>query len=124
MSTYLPPSKTPVSDLQIARFNHLYRKIHARLGPGNPEEVSLANEIVVGLWHHRSHRSRAQSLEKQLRQMGSSLEAPQKIEAVRRELAFHLRHAKLQKNFAWRRRNKFFDMKTIRECQERLPLAA
>jgi hypothetical protein len=124
MSTYLPPSKTPVSELQIARFNHLYRKIHARLAPGTPEEISLANEIVVGLWHHRSNRSRAQALEKQLRQMRPGVDEAARIEAVRSDLAFHLRHSKLQKNFAWRRRNKFFDMKTIREQQERMPLAA
>jgi hypothetical protein len=124
MNTFLPPSKTPVNDLEIQRFNHLYRKVHARLAPGNIEEHSLCNEIVVGLWHFRSSRAQALAKEKEIRQLTKLDGEATAIEGARRELASALRQAKKQKNFAWRRRNKFFDMKTLREDALRLPQAA
>jgi hypothetical protein len=124
MNTFLPPSKTPVSDLEIERFNHLHRKVHARLAPGNAEEYSLCDEIVVGLWHFRSFRALALAKERQLRRLRKLSCEPTAIEQTSRELASALRQAKKQKNFAWRRRNKFFSMKTVREDAQRLPLAA
>lgn len=120
MNTYLPPSKTPVSEQQVARFNVLYRKIHARMAPGTAEEHSLCNEIIVGLWHFRSFRSRAQILERELKQLNPGADDA----GLRKAIAAALRQAKTQKNFAWRRRNKFFAMKTERENQARLPMAA
>lgn len=121
MNTYLPPSKTEVSESQIARFNNLYRKLHARLAPATAEECSLCNEIVLGLWHHKTFRSKAQSLEKQLRQESP---VPESTAMLRRAWKAALRQAKFQKDFAWRRRKKFFSMKTLRENLERLQRAA
>lgn len=124
MNTYLPPSKEPVSDQEIARFNNLYRKLHRRLAPGNPEEHSLCNEIVVALWLFRTFRAKAQALERQLEQQAASAAPPVGIDQTRRALTAALRHARKQKNFAWRRRNQFFAIKTQRENAQRLPLAA
>jgi len=121
MNTYLPPSKSEVSELQIVRFNVLYQKIHSRLDPATAEEVSLCNEIVVGLWHHKTFRSRAQMLEKQLEQ--ENLE-PEAATSLGRDWKSASRQSKFQKDFAWRRRKKFFAMKTLRENLERLPKAA
>lgn len=124
MNIYLPPSRSEVTEHDIDRFNALYRRIRARLAPGNIEEESLCNEVIVALWHHRSFRNRSQIFERQLRQAIKQTAKPAQIKALRRQLASSQRHAKIQKNFAWRRRNKYFAMKTIREEKERMPIAA
>ncbi len=124
MNLLLPPSKTPVSDRHLLKFTLLHQKVHQRLIPGTPEEVSLCNEVVVGLWHHRCFRSRAQALERSLHLLELANEPNEPIDRARREIASANHQAKHQKNFAWRRRNKFFDLKTARENQERMLKAA
>jgi hypothetical protein len=124
MSTYLPPSKTPLSNHEIERFNRMYRSVHLRLAPGNEVEHSLCNEIVVALWHFRCFRSKALALEKRLKTLESNEANPKPLTDERRALSKALRQAKIQKNFAWRRRGKFFFLKTMRENEERLLKAA
>jgi len=124
MNTFLPPSKSPVSEHQIERFNKIYQKMHARLGPGNEVEHSLCDEIIVGLWHYRSFRSKAQNCERIIHQLTKTPDTPATLQQAYRALKSALRQAKLQKNFAWRRRSKFFEMKTLRENLEKLPKAA
>ncbi|MEO5951761.1 MAG: hypothetical protein ABIQ44_04755 [Chloroflexia bacterium] len=121
MNIYLPPSKTVPSEAQITRFNTLYRKVHARLAPGTPEEHSLCNEIVVGLWHYRRFRSTAEWIERQLKQLADPAAATGELQ---KQMLAAFRQSKLQKNFAWRRRNQFFTLKTARENLVRRPKAA
>lgn len=126
MNTFLPPSKTPVNDVELARFNHLYRKTFARLAPGTAEEESLCNDVVVGLWMFRTFRGKSQALLRRLKQ----LEDPAAQAGIEVELQAAHRQAKNQKNYAWRRRNRFFFLKTERENREKaereleLPMAA
>jgi hypothetical protein len=124
MNIYLPPSRDEVTAHDIERFNALYRRIRNRLAPGNLEEESMCNEVIVALWHHRCFRNRSQMFERQLRQAIKQAAKPDEITALRRQLSWAQRHAKIQKNFAWRRRNKYFAVKTIREQQARMPIAA
>lgn len=124
MNLLLPPSKIPVSDRHILKFTHLHQKVHERLIPGTPEEESLCNEVVVGLWHYRIFRSRAQALERSLRLLENANGPTEPIDHTRQEIANAYRHAKYQKNFAWRRRKKYFDLKTARENQQRMLKAA
>jgi hypothetical protein len=124
MNLLLPPSKTPVSERHVLKFTHLHQKVHERLAPGTPEEDSLCNEIVVGLWHFRSFRAKAQALERSLRLLEREAGPQEAVAQTRIEIAAALRQAKQQKNFAWRRRGKYFDLKTARENRERLLKAA
>jgi hypothetical protein len=124
MNLLLPPSKTPVSDRLVLKFTNLHHKVHQRLAPATPEEVSLCNEVVVGLWHYRTFRSKAMACERSLELLEKSSETNEAIEEAKREIAAAHRQAKHQKNFAWRRRAKYFDLKTARENRERMPKAA
>jgi len=121
---YLPPSKTPPTEEEIEKFNQLYQKMHARLAPGTEEEVSLCNEVVVGLWHSRWNEQHEFAAKKRLKQLRQQVAEPDSIEQAAREMAFHAYHARHQKNFAWRRRGKYFALKTAREEQEQQLLAA
>lgn len=124
MNLLLPPSKTPVSDGHVLKFTHLHQKVHERLAPGTPEEHSLCNEVVVGLWHYRTFRAKAMAHERSLKLIEKSSGTNEAIEQEKREIASAHRQAKHQKNFAWRRRAKYFDLKTARENRERMPRAA
>ncbi|MFN8939576.1 MAG: hypothetical protein ACK5ZJ_07545 [Acidobacteriota bacterium] len=125
MINYLPPSKTEPTPWQIEKFNSLYRKVHERLDPGTAEEHSVCNEVVVALWFHRLYRGQAQVLEKELKRMRQLNAEASKLGELEATLRHATHQSHLQKNFAWRRRGKFFAIKTEREKNERwLPLAA
>lgn len=124
MNLLLPPSKTPVSDRHVLKFTQLHQKVHERLAPGTAEEHSLCNEVVVGLWHYRSFRAKAMAHERDLKLLENSSGTNEAIEQAKREIAAAQRQAKHQKNFAWRRRAKYFDLKTARENRERFLKAA
>jgi hypothetical protein len=124
MNLLLPPSKTPVSERLVIKFTALHQKVTQRLAPGTPEEVSLCNEVVVGLWHYRTFRAKAMAHERSLKLLENSSATNEAIEEVKREIAAAHRQAKHQKNFAWRRRAKYFDLKTERENRERFLKAA
>ncbi len=115
MPTYLPPSRTEAGEFDIARFNKLYAKVYSRFAPGTPDEESLCNEVIVALWHCRTFHAKAQVLGHQLK----SLPKSEPNAALAAEHRTAQRQAKIQKNFAWRRRQKFFTMKTERENRER-----
>jgi hypothetical protein len=125
MITYLPPSKTEPTPRQIEKFNALYRKVHERLAPGNAEEHSVCNEVVVALWFHRLYRGQAQMLEKEFKRLRQQDPNEASLASTEASMRHAAHQAHLQKNFAWRRRGKFFAMKTERENRERWqPLAA
>ncbi len=124
MNLLLPPSKTPVSDHHVLKFTKLHQKVHERLAPATPEEDSLCNEVVVGLWHYRRFRAKAMAHERNLKLLENASGTNEAIEQTQREIADAHRQAKHQKNFAWRRRAKYFDLKTACENLERLPRAA
>jgi hypothetical protein len=125
MTIYLPPSKTAPTPWQIEKFNALYRKIHERLDPGTAEEYSLCNEVVVALWFYRLYRGQAQVFEKELKGLRQQNAEASRIAQLEASLRHATHQSHLQKNFAWRRRGKFFHIKTEREKNERrLPLAA
>ncbi len=124
MIVYLPPSKTQPTARQVERFNVLYGKVHERLGPATAEEHSLCNEVVVALWFYRLYRGQAQVLEKELKKLRKENPEPAVLQQLENRQRYAARHARMQKNFAWRRRGKFFDLKTERENRERRLLAA
>lgn len=124
MNMLLPPSRTEVNQTQIERFTRMYAKIHARLGPDTAEEHCLCNQIVIALWHSRGFETRAWIHEKETLKLERAGGDAARLAKLKAELKFANMHAKKQKNFAWRRRGKFFEMKTIREDLERRPKAA
>ena len=124
MNMLLPPSRTEVKQGQIERFTRMYLKIRERLGPDTAEEHCLCNQIVIALWHSRLFETSAYIYEKEMLKLRRAGGDGVPLAKLKAELKFATMHAKKQKNFAWRRRGKFFELKTIREELERRPKAA
>ena len=124
MNMLLPPSRTEVTQIQIERFTRLYAKLRTRLGPDTPEEHCLCNQVVIALWHSRLFETSAFIYEKEALKLQKAGGDAAQLAKLKAGLRVANMHAKKQKNFAWRRRGQFFEMKTIREEKERRPKAA
>lgn len=115
------PSRTTPSPEQLQNFEVLFQRTRVRMNPQNSNEEDLCNQIVIALWHYRTHNSRATRTEHKLRRIEKNEPNSPNLEEMRRVIVAAKWQARRQKNFAWRRRGEFLK---IRELHAEQALAA
>ncbi len=107
------PSRTAPTPEQLQNFAALNQRTREKMEPQNPTEEDLCNQIVIALWHYRTHNARAMRTEQKVRKIEKNEPNSPRLDDMRQTIAAAKWQARRQKNFAWRRRSEYLAMRDL-----------